>query len=248
MSDVELWDLVTPTKALRHLIQGRVLLKEDYTSGVTVKVGTEYASGGGVAGTMMFKGKSTACKLVEPESAVGAADGHEEDVTIVDPSSGEPLHITLTGAATNDYHTSRGAYLALRDSALPALLKSTGLKFVQQDLELAGDVQSHKLPAVLVQLVDVQKDHPGSVQFRFQLGWQCKFYRQRDEGEDISDEFYSDFQTLINQIEEDHRIGGTVEQAHVIRAQRLPNVANNPFDIGQFQVWAQVDRTYTKAL
>ena len=243
IANVDIWDLTAPTKALRHLFLGRVLLKSDLSSGVTIPVGTTT-----IPGTMLFKNKSTACKLVEPETTVGAADGHEEDITIVNPTSGEPLNITASAAPSLDYTTANGAYLAIK--TMPTAISS--LKLVTQDIQVADLATRHELPALFVRLVDTQKVHQGSTQWRFTFLWQCKYYRARTEGEDVSDAFYDDLAVILNQVEEDPRLGATAHEAEVRQVQRIitPDLLGegSPFDIAQFTVWAQVDRTHNKAL
>ena len=89
------WNPSKPLRALQHLILGRVLLKADYTGGLTVEVGyAKDATAGedGRSGVGMFRQNSANCKLVQP-AADGLSSEYEGDVTIEVPTDW-PLHLT----------------------------------------------------------------------------------------------------------------------------------------------------------
>jgi len=228
---------------------GRTALQENMSSGTSVPVGFDNGDGTGIPGCRMFqsdlvtKPATIAATLVEPESEPDAGDGHSEAVTVTYPS-GEPLHLTIAVAPTYNYTVAAGAYIT--PQSLPTVISD--LKIVKQDLALPPGptgAGAEKLPALLVRLTQVAQDHAGSNQWRYEYLWDCSFWRRRVESED-PDAFYEDFEAILNQAEDDVRLGGTVEECHWRNARRIPDVAGQPVDEGQFTVWARVDHTNNK--
>jgi hypothetical protein len=241
------WALVGPMKALRALVQGRVLLKSDYTGGLTIPVGrpTNEVTNDGLQGTGMFRGNSLNLKLVEP-SADGLSVDHEEDVEIEEVHAW-PLNLTLTEPASLEYTVDRGAYVTWQ--VLPAAVED--LKVVQHDQTLpAADPGTLKFPAVWFNAPEVRHDHDGAGNWSYYYIWEGHYYRLRVPHEDLVEGFVTDFQSVLNQIEEDSRCGGELDECFVRGAKRLvpQDSPGGPFDIGRFEVWGRLSRVNPKAL
>lgn len=254
----DLWQLREPTKHLRYLMMGRVLLKTNYAGGLQLPVGIPVEGWSaplsgppyptdGRSGVGMFRGNGIDVHVVQ-QSDDGLSVEWEEDAEI-EPieDGGWPLNLTLTAPLSHVYTTDCNAYVTIPDLAAAV----QGLKLVQHEVKaVAVDSAKVKLPALWVQEREVGCTHLGATEWNFEYTWECKYFLEQSPGEDVTDSFAEAAEQILNQVIEDQFCGGVLDEMDVRAYQRqtLDGGALGPIDVARFSVWGQVERTNPKAL
>ena len=214
---VTLYDPDTVENALQQSLQGRVPLREDLTSGVDVKVGTDPSgTTSGESGVYLFIDTGTDVTLVEPDS-------HDEEAVIVAPDI-DDIHLELTEAAMGEYTTAAGAYI--RPTTLPTAVAA--LKIVDTDpmLHLMDPAYlSEVLPGAYIQ--DVGADHDGgpSPQYDYEYTFLIRYARLVAPGESTRTHRQNAAQ-LVNMVHEDPHLGGRVDWVDVDRVSNVDPQGN----------------------
>lgn len=210
----------------RNIILGRVLLKEDASTGDDVVVTrTERLDNTIIPGDELFFDSLHATTavdaiLVEPsDTNLPDSIEHQEEVEI-DPSTFDPAtrtgNIQLSAAITNDYTVANGAYIRLK--TLPSTIAD--LKFIQNDfIPIMNTAPLDEwFPGVLVVNRGLyQTDDAGSVIYDFRYGirvYVCDVLRADQDNTRL---LIERAETVRDMILEDNYIGGTVHQCEFDR-------------------------------
>ena len=223
-------------RAVTQLLLGRVLLKADASSGdSTIRLGerpVDRLSGSGqeIIGNGLWLHKTTEAKICVP-GTVGnpPAASHEYNIewSGIETSDGsaEP---SITTTLDQDYSTSDGCYVSLRDDVLSELSYLDDLKVAAERAIAAFLVRGETAelervtPGILVRLIS-STDAPiintvdNSYDIRIWHWW--KLSATTDDGY----ETMTRLDEIIGMLSEDHNIGGTVEDTIGLEGGDLPN-------------------------
>jgi hypothetical protein len=251
MSWLSIYQPTTVEAAVQRAFLGRVALRENYTSGTTLKVGTDpVGSSNGESGVYLFIDTGTAVTVVEPGS-------HEEAATLVAPDI-DDLHLELAGELAQDYTTAAGAYV--RPTSLPAAVAA--LKVCDRDpiesLMASVDpaVISERLPGIALSDQGFSSPQGPSVQYEGMYRFRVRYARIASPRESTQTHL-GYVEQVVNMIYEDPHLGGRVDWADIERVLSVdpetgaPNRA--PLTESSWILWADIvvsamlTQTFTKA-